>query len=615
MRPDIPLVLVFGLLALSSACEMSPPSGMPMLYNSPVSQLPSSDYSLVPAGITSVTFRDCEQFATQIYDSAGSPSENTPYLAALLHALGLDDWLPPGSVDLISDYLSGGYVHQTLVDRESFSASLSQVGLRLNPLSGARPLTSLSATWTGLPTRQALTSTEIIPGLILALGRERNRRDKEGSDPLWGDANLDPLQVVLLVVLLTPPPEKHHAGSVRTLRSAWTDFENPLFVAFQSPTFSNLTRANKPQYEFVQYTPLGKLGPIYNLPPPPSPGLVPKLKNLVPADLILEAIGRNIGTPLGVSDAKDLMICGSILLYGVKAKFVNREPPPQQAIWHREVDRPDRPSQARFEVELDFDFKPEPGMLTHSVLVATQCANLPPQGPISGKTMVWENSPALSQHGHLLVQNSNGVETSTGSDGRTSAIFQTVDEVVPPQERTGHPPATASGVITVSARGVLPDHWRTAEVIIRATRDGDLPSSISSRLDVNYFGRPGYKIQQFIYHYGFDPVPLIVTGVLIDLRLCPVDDDWQVSAQWSWAYESVPLHPTSCIIGATLGQCAEFPHLVFSPATGASPSLTIAFSDRPAAITTDLPVTVPMTPTNDCTIYPGSLVFPPTMKP
>jgi hypothetical protein len=233
-------------------------------------------------------------------------------------------------------------------------------------------------------------------------------------------------------------------------------------------------------------------------------------------DQATETLGRYIGIPLNWSDAKDVAICGSITLYSYEMRFVSRKPPPPQAIWHREIDRADRPSRAEFTAELFFNFEAYKNLISQVVLAGTGCSGLPKPGPVSGISVTWETSPELSPHGNLLGPQG----TSTDTSGRTYATFQSIDEAVPIPDRTGSRLKSVDGVLSVATKGLLPG-WGNLEAIIRAIRANDLPSSIASRLEVNYYGYPGYRFGGVVLHWSVPALNAYGTFEFSPGTICP----------------------------------------------------------------------------------------------
>jgi peptidoglycan hydrolase-like protein with peptidoglycan-binding domain len=299
---------------------------------------------------------------------------------------------------------------------------------------------------------------EVLPALVLALGRERARRSAYGiTDQVWGDEVLDPLQFTLLLYMFS---------------FVTTEQSNP---------------------------PLGSSPP--SISPPSKPGRRVSGKLYVPG-----AIGGDLAALADVPDialdwAKDKIkskiaeeakklvkawTCAQLLLNYRMTLTAS-----QLMLHRRWLDRPDPPPwESTYKFSASY-IGPTQGEL---VLQWLGCGKdkRPPNGKVIEKPVEWSivDSPewkdSISRQGSLEA---NG--EATDQNGEATATFTAFDETTPEPERTIDSQHVAHGIIVARVAPLMEKyHW--IELVYRSA---GMPLPGEKSLDVIYYAKHRYSMK------------------------------------------------------------------------------------------------------------------------
>lgn len=285
---------------------------------------------------------------------------------------------------------------------------------------------------------------EVLPALVLALGRERASRSTDGiTDQVWGDGMLDPIQFNLLQYSIYTSPLSSSSASIKPSSHLGTQFRKT-----DAPdAFSEgLTDALNALRKMVQK------GLLSGDEATSTKAFNDGLRNVV-----TKIISKLIKFPLGYKDSLKASICASVKLYSYKVE-VTKDP---MTIYHRSDDG--TPYESIVIANVNFDFVPNDNVVAQSVLAWSGC-NIPSPGPQAGTKVAWELAGKLPEHGSLVSK-----DDATGLDGQAKATYRTINENTPLEERVHENKKTASGTVIARAQGLLPE-WSNFEVVVRAMR-------------------------------------------------------------------------------------------------------------------------------------------------
>ncbi len=269
-----------------------------------------------------------------------------------------------------------------------------------------------------LVTQDSYQPREVLPALVLALGRERARRiPVSNPDAVWGDGLLDPIQFNLLLYSFmeasVPHPQHLMAG--------------------QRPS-----KAHRPE-DGVPWVPtLGgwAIGQI--------PGI------------IIGYIGSMVGYPLGPLSSLQAVIGASVVIYSYDVQ-VTADP---AEIWQR-TDSPNNPYQSQITATVNFNFRQDVDSLPKQIGLWLSGCDLPMNGPQDNVPVEWEITDELPQHGSLVQS-----DLQTWMGGKARATYKAIDEPVPQVLRSVGSPTAAIGCVYVRLTSILPK-WPNLLAVVR----------------------------------------------------------------------------------------------------------------------------------------------------
>lgn len=364
---------------------------------------------------------------------------------------GGDPFLLDFQADAMAQRLDDGM----LVPVSSFIADLAEKGATdQNGATLDEP--ELTAALAPLLDDDSYQAEQLLPALVLWLGQERATRQKDLTDPVWGDGMLDPLQFNLLLIGMNLASQATASGAIAS---------PSLQAGAPVGTQPEPTHPEPTQHEPAQPAPQGlgsrspsAIGPqgLSSLLPTLGP-LAPKAAKFGVKSLVTSWIASHVHFPLGPIGSSQAAICTSILLYSYK---VNVQVDPDE-VYTREYDHPERPYQSHMVATLNFDFHQDVDNFPKQVGLWLAGCDLPPTGIASGKPVTWTLHDQLPDLGTL-----QDATTTTDATGKAKATYTTVDEVVPQELRFPHSFHAATGAVVVTAHDLVPK-WKNLVAVIR----------------------------------------------------------------------------------------------------------------------------------------------------
>ena len=288
------------------------------------------------------------------------------------------------------------------------------------------------------------TEEDLVPAMIVALGRERSSRtwfDETGqtedrwkvawSDSVWGDNSLDPVQFLLLTqaFLLSSVADSLGVASYDTGHNS----------------------DSGPDRASTQISILGKLA----------------------RSLVTGVIGKDIEVPLTPVDAIDATICSSILLFGYTFDIQVDNAEIERAAIDPTVDPyvtvSSGPEVAAITVTLVYHPLPDNS--------AESICEEPGLFPSRNKPIFFEDAGNMVYDGDLDI-----VPSHTDDFGVATATYRASTQVVPPYLRTNTTQTT--GWIWVKARGLVPG-WMNLELGVDFLRN---PTQKAAQLYITHYG-------------------------------------------------------------------------------------------------------------------------------
>ncbi len=350
----------------------------------------------------------------------------------------------PIALDAQVQILARAFDQGMMLDLNSFFAAAAKAGATVEGT--GEPLTRAYLTQELMPLldQDTFTTEDILPAVVLALGRERARRSEAGiTDPVWGDEWLDPLQATLLFYAI------HFSGHDSPAASAYMA---PPAHSTRQPSGSDAAADEKKLPDFLN----------------------PKEKG---RDLVTGWIANLIDFPLGPDESAKQVLCASVILYSYKMDVSSSE----LDLYHRQHDNSALPYYTRLDASLEFDF--ETNFVGEDLLKLT-CGELPESGPAAGTQVTWTIDEDLEAHGDLTPWG----ETAD-PDGRAIAKYQTIDEIVPQPFRVDLD--VVAGLVSAEATGLLAD-WGGLEAVWRKVR-ANRPGEDAVALSVSFYRPPALE--------------------------------------------------------------------------------------------------------------------------
>jgi len=427
---------------------------------------------------------DLRAVAAEIYDQValGQPLSaddvalifgffGTPMIASTDGAgfQGQMDAGTPPVLDFQAEAIGRALASQTLMPVDAFLAGLSDAGAAT--AATGTPLTAGGLANELLPIAQAQTYTpeELLPALVVALGRERALRSGGTLDPVWGDGMLDALQTTLLLYAVEYDAIAQGAAlsATKAGETATTITAGPVRSRTSGAAITSGADASERAAGAVP--PHGTAGSTL-----PFAG---RLGGAVRGP-ITGFIGNLIDFPLGYTQTPGAVICASVVLYSYTMSL-DVDP---DLIARRRPDEPGTPYKSTASAHLEFNFNRDLDSLPKQIAFFMGGCDLPPNGPAS-KPIKWRLDGDLPDHGALVQQ-----DASTDTSGNATALYQAADELVPKQLRAFQYQNTATGNVWVEATDLMPK-WKNFEAIVRPIATGNA-GKINRILQVNYYNPP-----------------------------------------------------------------------------------------------------------------------------
>jgi hypothetical protein len=314
--------------------------------------------------------------------------------------------------------------------------------------------------------KDEFTVDEALAALIVELGRERARRAKPANvNPVWGDAQLDPLQFALLFYIVAFAPMDQAEGQ----------------PAGPGPSITQPPSAGGRLSATALFTP----GAIKTA-----------LRNIAGKALkaILKKLVKWLGLPEAAWEGTKLAVCASILLgYRMTLKASDT------LLYRRWPENPSlHPWKANYQLSAVYE-APTRGEI---VLKQMGCGadKRPPAGKVANKPVSWAiednrgQDDSARNHGYLAPD--PGGE-KTDSNGQATATFTAFDEETPPEDRTPETQHAAHGVVVARVTNLLPG----LDKIEAIQRFINIPPAGTKPLDVIYYAQRRYRLtveQSFI---------------------------------------------------------------------------------------------------------------------
>jgi hypothetical protein len=449
-------ILLGALLALLLACSSddTSPTGTNGDENPPPpgdgqATASAREVTDIAAGLyAATTAAEASQALRDFFVKFGLPIHSAPPTeAAAVSAL---TFTGPYVLDVQIDRVAEALVDGVLVDLDSYFRSLYPWSVRVT---GGGPITRQYMTDRLLSYGvfdkldgggDFNTEEDLVPAMIVALGRERSSRtwfDETGqvedrwrvawSDSVWGDNSLDPVQFLLLTqaFLLSSVADSLVAGS----------------------SDARQNNDGGPDRAAPQIDILGRLA----------------------KGLIAGVIGKDIEVPLTPVDAIDATICSSVLLFGytfeiqVDNKQINR--PAIDPTVDPYVTTSTGPEVAAIKVKLVY--KPLPGGPIESI-----CED-PGLFPSRNKPIFFEDVGNMIYDGNLDI-----VPSHTDDFGEATATYRASAQAVPPYLRSATTQTT--GWVWVKARDLVPG-WSNLELGVDFLRN---PTQSAAQLYITHYG-------------------------------------------------------------------------------------------------------------------------------
>ncbi|RMD84614.1 MAG: hypothetical protein D6815_03805, partial [Candidatus Dadabacteria bacterium] len=468
-----------------------------------IRSLAKAIYDRVDAG-RSLSATEVSQIFESFSVATVASSDGAGFQAAL------DAGQPP-LLDFQAAAIGTAMAYQTLMPVDSFLTAMGSAGAALassgSPLSAA----ALGAELLPIAEAQSYSGDQVLPALVIALGRERARRAGGSNDPVWGDGMLDALQTALLLYeieysALSPAAPPMIAASPQANRMS------------PAPLVRGTSRGEAPGHPAADAPQPQAVAVNAGTTPPVARGIgsaLPTLSPLIPKVIrgqIGSRIGKLIDFPIGWTSSIGATICASVVLYSyqmtldVVPDLITRR-------------RPDENTEYRTtaSAHLEFDFQQDVNSLPKQIGLFIGSCNLPPKGPAS-KPIEWSIDASLADHGALVQK-----DASTDVLGNATATYQAVDEIVPKELRAFALQDTATGNVWVKATDLMPT-WKTFELAVRPLVNGN-GGRANHILQVQYYHAPRLTfVMQSDIHVHYDTGQDYYSTVSTNVRLKPPAD-------------------------------------------------------------------------------------------
>ncbi|RMD82830.1 MAG: hypothetical protein D6815_08205 [Candidatus Dadabacteria bacterium] len=509
----------------------------------------------------------------------------------------------PPLLDFQAAAIGRAMAMQTLMPVDSFLAGVSAAGAA--HASNGAPLTaaSLGAALLPIALAQSYSADQVLPALVIALGRERAAR-AGGSDPVWGDGMLDPLQVALLLYEIEysafspaaglqgtqhasaapgglatgvpartrgalPGPEKPEAAPAAGKRARATAEPNAQLAAGAGTT----SRSSRPK-SAVRWVEAAHWASTAEGPERRFGSALPTLSPLIPKIVrgqIGAKIGKLIDFPIGWTSSIGASICASIVLYSYQMTL---DVTPD-LITHRRPGE-NSPYRSTATAHLEFDFQQDLNSLPKQIALFIGNCNLPPKGP-ARKPVEWRIDGKLPEHGSLVQK-----DTSTNALGDATATYEAVDELLPKELRAYFLLDSVTGNVWVKATDLMPA-WQTFELVVRPLVRGNGGEAVHI-LQVQFYRAPRLTfVMRSDMHTHFDTGQDYYSTVSTNVHLKPPPESSGIlkyEAKGRSAYDSFRL-TDSLRCSHALGYWGSNNHVTIPLDPGAGPLGVYFFPGNP----------------------------------
>jgi hypothetical protein len=415
---------------------------------------------------------DVRAAAAVIYDALASGDDVTGVVVEVFEAVGVpvfalasdqDQILAqqrlgdPYALDIQASAIAHGMKAGNCVTVDSFFTAFNEAGAHAQTPPGPFTRAYLTEQLAPLIERPRIAHDELIPALVVALGRERARRNRSGiTDRVWGDDDLDPLQFTLIAYAVgfsggrparrLPASAEVAAAKMRRRRSA---------------------------------------GPQETIPAGGITGLLGKSPAQRFRDFSASMIGRRVEFTREAAESFAAANCSSMTLGNYR--YAISMSPNDGKVNRRWPENPGVPYRLEATLSIRFDFTVPPGSSREAVLQAVGCREFPDSGPVALRSVRWTPSDSAGsreflKHGVFRP----GVQTDEA--GQARATFEAFVEVPPPLRIRAK---LAGAFLKVNLTNPLPG-LRGLDLVWRQLDDPEAQGTLA--FTVRYFAPPELTI-------------------------------------------------------------------------------------------------------------------------
>ena len=315
--------------------------------------------------------------------------------------------------------IEDGLWHGVTVGLDGFLATLAKDGARLVNPGEALTADALGARIAALEGKRRMTRAQARLEFVAALGRERMQRLHRTAKGVWGEARLDPFQLVVLGRAFLPgagagahhalaaPVETSLAPRRATRRSSWASAcSAPAALAGEV----GAKAVNwKKFFEWVEEQSADEA-----------------------KDKLADKAADVLGVPTDSKDAAFASLCASLVLYGYKLD-VDADP---SLVWREQKDDPSKKHVSKVSAKLEFrdDYKKIKlrgtgggEIVDMQELMSDAGCPLPNRGPVPNRALEWELSEPLQEHGEFDLESGDHTDWA----GKALQTYRTKEEETP----------------------------------------------------------------------------------------------------------------------------------------------------------------------------------------
>lgn len=382
----------------------------------------------------------------------------------------------PFMMDYQARAVANGVGKNWYVTWDSFLAQMAEFGVAG---SSDQPLSRAYLTTRLLPllTKDKYQYSEVLPAMVMALGRERALRFGGTTDPVLGDDLLDPFQFSLMAYAWAAAEARPGLSVVS---------KHPLRTAFAHPRENPI-----PTLTALASWALRTFGPD-----------AAKDEGL---KWLSEQV--DITIPIGKIEACKAVVCASIVLYSYEVQ-VTCDP---EQIWQKS-DPPSDPYESKITATVNFNFRQDLQSLPSSIATWAAGCDIPPNGPQDNVDLGWEVTGELPQHGKLV-----NPDLKTWNGGQAKATYKANDEPVPPVFQPMGGRKWAVGFVRLQVKNVVPKWASTVAVVQKANKNA---GAGYGSLNVCYYPWPQLTLDMDAEFYNTEALldsHILATGCQLQL--------------------------------------------------------------------------------------------------